>query len=178
MKSTTLIFTLLFSYTILGQIKKQNLEYDKLVNEGLELLIQQNILGAINKYKQAYKIDSIRVEANYGLGVAYLYDCQNKGANCFVSLSYLDTVISIDDTYRNCYYNRGNLKNMMLDYKGAIEDLNIAIIRKPNDASRYINRAFSYKNLNNHSKECEDLKKAAKLNNSVAQKKILENNCN
>lgn len=177
MKLTTFIFTIFFSCIVFGQIEKQNLEYDKLVNEGLELLTQQNIFGAINKYKRAYKIDSTRVEANYGLGVAYLYDCQNEGTNCFVSLSYLDAVILIDDTYRNCYYNRGSLKNMMLDYEGAVKDLSIAITRKPNDANRYINRAFSYKNLNNYSNECEDLKKAAKLKNPVAQKKILENNC-
>ena len=177
MKFVFLTVILFFSLNTFGQTKKQNPEYDKLVNEGLELLKQQNIDAALFKYNQAYKLDSTRVEANYGLGVVYLYNCQSKGANCFTSLYYLNTAIKIDNTYRNGYFNRGSLKNMMLDYEGAIKDLDIAIAKKPNDAARYINRAFSYERLNDSFNECKDLKKAAKLNNTVAQKKLLEKNC-
>jgi tetratricopeptide (TPR) repeat protein len=172
MKNLTLLFLITFSLNSFAQ----NTEYDKLVEDGLQLLIQQNVPAAILKYKAAYKLDSTKVEANYGLGVAYLYDCQNKGGNCFTSLSYLNTAIKIDKNYRNGYFNRAQCNTFIKDYKKALADYNLAIKQTPNDPNYYINRAIIYKNIGNKENACNDLHKAAKLNSTTA-KQLLITDC-
>lgn len=172
MKQFFLLLLITFSLNAFAQT-----EYDKLVEEGLQLLIQQNISAAIEKYGAAYKIDSTKVEANYGLGVAYQEYCSNNGSHCFLALNYLNKAIEIDNSYRNCYYNRGNLKNMMLDYKGAIKDLDISVKRKPDDKNRYLNLAFAYNRLSDHTNECNNLHKAAQLNSNIAKKKLITQGC-
>lgn len=171
MKKITFIFLITLSFNSFAQT-----EYDKLVEEGLQLLIQQNAPAAILKYEAAYKIDSTKVEANYGLGVAYLYDCQYNGNNCFTSLSYLNTAIKIDENYRNGYYNRGQCKTFLKDLNGALKDYTKAIKQNSNDPDYYINRAFIYKNIGNKKNACKDLHKAAKLNSTTA-KNLLVTDC-
>jgi len=172
MKKLSLILFVIISSNSFGQT-----EYDKLVEEGLQLLIQQNIPAAILKYDQAFKIDTTKVEANYGLGVAYLYDCQSKGANCFIALSYLNTAIKIDNTYRNGYFNRGRCYTLLKDYKNAIKDLSLAIKKTPNDADYYIMRGLSYVRIGDKKNACQDLKKAAELNPN-SKELLISEGCN
>lgn len=169
-------FFLLLLVTFSLNAFAQNTEYDKLVEEGLAFLKQRNIPAAIQKYEAAYKLDSTKVEANYGLGVAYLYNCQYNGNNCFTSLSYLNTAIKIDENYRNGYFNRAQCNTFIKDYKKALADYNLAIKQNPNDPDYHINRAFIHKNIGNKENACKDLHKAAKLN-STAAKKLLATDC-
>lgn len=164
----------LFLFIILSVNSFAQSKYNKLTEEGLQFLIQENIPAAINKYNEAYKIDSTKVEANYGLGTAYQFYCINRGVNCFTALKYLDKAIEADSTYRNGYYNRGTIKNTIKDYHSAISDFTKAITNKPKDADGYLSRSHAYHRLGNLNNECNDLKKAAALNNATAKKLLLE----
>ena len=117
MKNLILLFFISLSFNSFAQQS----EYDKLVEKGLQFLLQQNIPAAIIKYEQAYKLDSTRVEANYGLGTAHQFYCIKNGAHCLTALTYLNKAIKINDSYRNCYNNRGSIKNIIKNYKGAIK---------------------------------------------------------
>lgn len=164
-----IIFLPLFSFT-------QN-KYDQLVEEGLELLKQQKLTLALDKYKQAYQIDSTRVEANYGLGSGYAYLCEKMHTNCDLALIYLNNSIRIDETYRNAHFNRGVLKNLTKNFKEAINDLNVAIMKKPSSIKYYLTRALSYSYLNDREKECDDLFHAASLGSKLAKEKIRQQQC-
>ena len=173
MKKIILSLLVLTSVSSFGQS-----EYDKLVEEGLQFLKQRNISAAIEKYEAAYKIDSTKVEANYGLGVAYVHYCQNKEQNCFTALYYLNRAIKINDQYRNCYYNRGSVKNTVKDYNGALKDFNNAIAKNNKKAHYYFNRSLTHRNMGNYQQECNDLKKAAQLGSSNAKKVLPHRKCN
>ncbi|MBL4708067.1 MAG: hypothetical protein JKY48_06470 [Flavobacteriales bacterium] len=167
--------TLFFCFLSLTSFSQNS--YDQLVGEGLELLKQQKITLALDKYKQAYQLDSTKVEANYGLGSGYLYLCKQFGTQCDDALYYLTKSIKLDDTYRNSYYNRGVLKTLQQDFKGAISDLTKAIKRTPNKSKYYIIRAFAYENLNDRTNECLDLYNAMKLGSESAKKKLANQYC-
>ena len=156
----------------------QNMQYQKLVDEGLQFLDQKNIADAIDKYQQAFKIDSNKVEANYGLGVAYQYYCQTQGKDCLLALYYIEKAIKIDDTYRNCYYSRAGIKTLLKDYKGAIKDFNKAILKSPEKAHYYVGRATTYLKLDMREDACKDLKKAADLNSEIAKALLISQGCN
>ncbi|OFX72784.1 MAG: hypothetical protein A2X12_08590 [Bacteroidetes bacterium GWE2_29_8] len=47
------------------------------------------------------------------------------------ALSYYNKLISIDSNYTNVFYNRGVVKFYLKDYKGALSDFDISIIRQP-----------------------------------------------
>ena len=151
--------------------------YEKLIDEGLELLKQRNIPAALIKYEQAYKLDSTRVEANYGLGTAYQFQCEEQGKNCSLALKFLDNAIKIEGSYRNSYYNRGCVKNKLGNYKSAIIDFNKAIAKDPNKSHFYINRAFAFQKLGDTANMCNDLKKAAELNSPVAKQFLIDFGC-
>lgn len=165
---------LLITATISASAQKAN--YEKLTNEGLQSLIQKDIDSAIVKYNMAYKIDSSRVEANYGLGVAYLYRCQLKSISCKECLYFLDKSIHIDDSYRNGYFNRGKCKGSLKDYKGALTDFDDAIERNPNDSDYYFNRGLIKIKLSDHDGACKDFKRSAELGYQLANE-ILRLNC-
>ena len=81
-----LLTTLSFCFLSLTSFSQNN--YDQLVEEGLTALKMRSIPLALTKYKAAYQMDSTKVEANYGLGVAYAFYCHTKKTNCFSSLIF------------------------------------------------------------------------------------------
>ena len=163
-----------FTATIYGQ--NTALQYKKLADEGLELLKQQNIPAAIEKYKQALKIDSSKVEANYGLGTAYLYYCEAKKTDCNNALFYLNKAANINDNYRNCYYNRGRARAYIGDYKGALEDFNAAVKKDSTDKESFFSRAMVKIKLKDDNGACEDFYTSGQLGFEPARK-MFEKNC-
>ena len=173
MKQIPIICLLLISLNTFPQYSFYQIN----INEGYELLKQKDINGAIVKFSEALNGDSLKVEAYYGLGVAYQYYCQTIGNYCNESLFFLDKAISIDDKYRKCYYNRGCWRVVLQDYKEAIKDFNLAIVKQPNNPQYYLSRGTSYLKLDMRDKGCADIKKAADLNSSAAKILLESQNC-
>ena len=168
---------LYFIFILTGlNLNAQNAVYKKLTDEGLELLKQQNIPAAIEKYKQALKIDSSKVEANYGMGTAYAYYCEKQKTNCNNALYFLDKAIKINNTYKNCYYNRGRTKAYLSDYKGALKDFNEAIKKDSADRESYFSRAMVKIKLHDDNGACEDFYISGQLGFETAQK-MFDANC-
>ena len=169
----SIIFLCLLSINCFSQI----LEYDRLVNEGLELLMKQNNTEAAIKYIKALNMDSTRVEAIYGLGVAYLFDCENKGVNCNNSLFFLDKAIKIDNTYRNGYYNRARCKVFLQNFEGALEDYAKAIQNNSSIPDSYYSMALIYQRFGDKDNACKYFKKAAELNFTAAKNMLIYEGC-
>ena len=74
------------------------------------------------------------------------------------------------------YYNRGNAKRMLQDYKSAVLDYSEAIIYEPNYQEAYMNRAAANLYLNNLSEACKDWKIAESLGSEKA-KQIIQQYC-
>ncbi len=165
------------SFFIATTMYSQNSTYQNKVNEGFKALVQQDITTAITNFQDAYKIDSSKVEASYGLGVAYNFFCQKAGSYCKESLYFLNKAISIDSSYRKCYYNRGCCKAALMNYKGAIDDFSFAINKYPENPMFYISRGSTYLKLNMKKEGCADIKKAAELNSPAAKKLLQTQEC-
>ncbi len=61
------------------------------------------------------------------------------------------------------YFNRGNAKYELEDYRGAIADYSKAIEINPNDADAYGNRGIAMIKLGQKDSGCLDLSKAGEL---------------
>lgn len=152
-------------------------DYDQLVKEGLNLLKQEKIALALDKYNQAYLLDSSRVEANYGLGVGYAYFCHTYLKDCNKSIFFLDKSIKIDNSYRNSYKNRGGIKMAIKEYEAAIEDFNMAIKLNPKESSNYLGKATVFEKMGRLNEACKNLKKAAELGNPTASQILTSMDC-
>lgn len=169
-------FIFYFLFIIRLNFNAQTSEYKKLIDEGLELLKQQNISDATKKYQLALKIDSGKVEANYGLGVAYLFKYERERTQINNALYYMNKAIKINPTYRNCYYNRGKVLAYLNDFKGALDDFNRSIEKDSSDADSYFCRAMVKVKIKDDNGACEDFYKSAQLGFELAQK-MFQSNC-
>jgi len=147
----------------------QNSQCDKLVNQGFEFLKQGNLIQAIDKYNAALKIDANKLEAHYGLGVAYSATCLQNGGYCNEAITHFLRENEIKKGYRETYYNLGVCFIKAFNYKEAITYLDKAIAQKNNDGEYYYNRGFAKIQLGKNSDGCKDLKKALELKFNPAQ---------
>jgi tetratricopeptide (TPR) repeat protein len=60
--------------------------------------------------------------------------------------------------------NRGLAKMNMLDYDGALDDVNRSILLYPQNAYSYRNRGMIYTAMNKNTEGCTDFQHALKLN--------------
>lgn len=70
------------------------------------------------------------------------------------------------------YNNRGDIKNTLLDHKGAIADFSTAIAINPKYALAYANRGETYILTDQKNKGCVDLAKAKELGFQKAEELI------
>jgi tetratricopeptide (TPR) repeat protein len=150
-------------------IFSQNTECDKLVNKGFELLKQGNLSLAIDKYNEALKINPKRVEAHYGLGVAYSATCLQNGGYCDIAIKHFIEANKIKPGYRETYFNLGVCYIKSFNYKEALFYLDKAIGQKNNDGEYYYNRGYAKIQLGKVNEGCEDLQKALSLNFTPAE---------
>lgn len=169
-----LIFIICFSAPTYGQNSSN--QYSWLVEEAFELIKQQKIPAAIAKCKLALEIDSSKVDAYYVLGVAYLHECQNQNKNCEISLFYLNKSIKINSSFKNGYYNRGQCKGKIGDYKGALKDFGLAIEMDSNNVDAYFCRGMIKIKLMDNQGACEDFYISALLGDEIGRK-LFEKNC-
>jgi tetratricopeptide (TPR) repeat protein len=164
---------LYFLFVITGlNLAAQTAEYKKLTDEGLELLEQNMPDDAMKKYNKALLLDSNRVEAYYGLGVANYLLCRKAKQTCSEAIKYFDKAMSVNPNYRQSYYNRGSCKALTNDFNGALEDFNRAIELDSKNGYYYYNRAFIKLTLGDKNGACTDVKYSSKLGYQAADSKI------
>ncbi|MCK9220860.1 MAG: tetratricopeptide repeat protein [Bacteroidales bacterium] len=147
----------------------QNVTCDQLVNQGFELLGQGNFNLAIEKYRDALKINSKKLEAHYGLGVAYSAICLQSGGSCDSAINHFLEADKIKSGYRFTYRNIAICFIRNFQYEKAIEYCSKAIKQDKNDGESYFYRGFSYIKLGKKEKGCEDLKKALEMGYALAK---------
>ena len=72
------------------------------------------------------------------------------------------------------YINRGSLKHLLQDYKGAIDDYDNALKIKPSDGDAYYNRALSKSQLGQNEEAYLDLRLASNYGNEMANSTLNE----
>ena len=167
------LYFLFFIFSL--NLNAQNAAYKKLTDEGLDLLKQQNTAAALDKYKQALKIDSSKVEVNYGLGVAYLSQYEKQKTHIDNALYYINKAIKINPLYRNCFYNRGRIRAYLNDFINALADFDRCIKKDSSDANSYFCRAMVKIKLHNDDGACEDFYISSQLGFEPAQKMFRAN---
>jgi tetratricopeptide (TPR) repeat protein len=165
----------LFTLSACGQVKNQ--QYEKLNNEGLKLLKTGEFLYASEKYKQALNIDSLRIEANYGLGVTKAALCYQTNQNCDDALKYLLKARTILPNYRKTEYNIGVCYMALEKYLDAVNAFNKYIKTNSSSGDAYFNRGYANLMLEKKTKACENFKKAIKYGNVISND-ILSSACN
>ena len=96
----------------------------KSVRQLLDDGFQEDGRKAIRLYKKAVSKDKNNVEGYWRLGNEYSKMKQYKEA-----IKYFDIAIQIDSAFNNGYLfgDRGNVKEVLADFTGAIEDYSIAL---------------------------------------------------
>ena len=74
-----------------------------------------------------------------------------------------DMVIKQNPNFVYAYFNRGNMRCNLRDFRAAIADYDEAIRRDPEFAEAYFNRGLSYLSLGNINQGIRDLSKAGEL---------------
>ena len=74
-----------------------------------------------------------------------------------------DMAIKLHPDFVYAYFNRGNLRCALRDYRAAIEDYSEAIRRDPEFAEAYFNRGLARLSQGNTSQGIADLSKAGEL---------------
>ncbi len=100
-----------------------------------------------------------------------------KKLKLFVLFSLLTATFSFGQKTAQDYYNNGNAKAELQDYRGAIADYNKAIELKPDFAEAYINRGRAKYELKDLDGACLDLSKAGELGHSGAYD-LIKQYCN
>jgi protein O-mannosyl-transferase len=85
------------------------------------------------------------------------------------TMSFYNSSISQNPDNASLYNNRGNAKNNIKDFQGAIEDFTKAIELKPNYVFAYNNRGNAYKTIGDPDKAIKDFNKAIELSPNTAE---------
>jgi tetratricopeptide (TPR) repeat protein len=160
-KHFSLLIIIGFTMNIYGQ--EPTSQYKKLADEGLELLKQQNITAAIDKYKQALEAKQNGVEAHYGLGVCYSAICIQNGNYCNEAINHFLEVEKLAKGYRSTYRNICTCFLKTFQYQKAIDYANKAITQDGKDGESYFYRGFAKIELAKTKEACADLQQALKL---------------
>lgn len=83
--------------------------------------------------------------------------------NLKIALIDFDKAIELNPKYESAYFDRGNVKNDLKDYFGALRDYDKAIELNSNYTMAYYNRGLLKKSLNDFSNSIKDFDKAIEL---------------
>jgi len=90
----------------------------------------------------------------------------------FVLILFFSLIISCQSQTAEEFFEKGNVKDYLQDYSGAISDYNKAIEINPDYAEAYSNRGIAKINLGQKDSGCLDLSKAGELGDSQAYEAI------
>ncbi len=120
---------------------------------------------AIEYYKQAIRADSSVWVYHYNCGLAYYYISDyEKSILCF------DKAHSLESDNMKVLFNRGNVKDALGDYKGALEDFEVVLTKQGGSWQLFNSMGIAYDNLKEYEKALKYFSEsiALKANNSAA----------
>ncbi len=139
-------------------------------NKGLVYKYRKRYKKAISSFEKALKSNNevYKEETLLMRGVSY----QNR-QNYDASIEDFNTVISLNDSNINAYYNRGYSYYKLHDYRKAIKDFKQVISMDAENSNGYYNLGMSYFRLGETRTACRYFDKACKLNHREACKMML-----
>lgn len=140
-----------------------------LIAEGVKLHDRGDYSGAIEKYKQALKIDKNSQQANYELASTYFaYKNYNE------SLTYCNKVIAANNGYVDqAYILKGSILDVTGKHELALKTYKEGIKKFANDSLLYYNLALTAFNLKEYKEADDALMKGLKINPSHASSHLL-----
>ena len=128
---------------------------------------------ALNAYDKVLELNPNDASAYYNRGLAY----DNLDKNDLAIADY-SKAIELNPEYGDAFKNLAKNFSRRGDYRRAILYYDRAIEINRKDADAYYNRGDAFSRLGNSNYANEDLKKAAKLGNILAQKYLKEKGIN
>lgn len=157
MKVKTLLFFLFFS----GVYAQNQVDAEKLVNEGISLHDKGDYLGAIDKYSKALEIDKDNLlaltEKGMSLNSAGKYDEAIKVSNQAI-------LAHSNQDLKNVYVNYANALDHLKRTDEALTIYEEGIQKYPNYYQLYFNKGICYTNLNKYSDAIFCFQKAVTVN--------------
>ena len=133
-------------------------EAEKLSYQASELEGSKKYEEAIRLYLQASKIEPSNPKLFFELS-----GCYSKVNELELAVSYLDTAISLDDSFAPFYINRGFLYYRLDERNKAFSDYFKAIQLDSMQNATYVNMAILFYDERNYEKACKNFKIAEKL---------------
>lgn len=107
------------------------------------------------------------ISLNIGTGLKSPTKDKTKNQERFLDYDLIirdyNKVEQLSPDFAYMYFNRGNLRATLKDFKAAISDYTKAILKEPEMAEAYFNRGLTYIYLGESSKGNQDLSKAGEL---------------
>ena len=144
--------------TISLPYKFSNKEAEELSNQASELESSKKYEEAIRIYLQALKIEPFNPQLFFELS-----GCYSKINKLELAVSYLDTAISIDDSFAPFFINRGFLYYRLDKRNKAFSDYYEAVQLDSMQHATFVNLAILFYDERNYEKACENFKIAEKL---------------
>lgn len=135
-----------------------------------EALLQRGIVYyQLNKYSEAVNdFESVNKTAPKQESFYFLGQISEKRNEKTSALSYYNQAIAINKMYSSAYYSKGVLFFEMGDFQQAIQQLDSAILYKPDDVFAYNDRASAKMSLNLLDDAMVDYSNALKINADFA----------
>ena len=146
-----------------------NKSYEGFLNRAVLKIELKDFGGARADLDHASQLDSLSAELYINKGVVEL----NSG-DPTRSLKEFNKAVTLNSGSFLVYLYRAIAKNSLMDYQGAIQDLDESIQLQPN-AEAYYYRGMAYHHMGNKIKACEDLHESASMGNTVALTEIRTN---
>ena len=132
----------------------------------LVLTFAQQSFRYVDVFKNAETFYTRVIELNPGSIMAYnnLGTWAATNGNKTLSMEMFSRAIRRCPNNEKAFYNRGRLRMQLKDYKGAIEDLNVTLILKPDHFGAYNNRGMSKGLMQDFTGAIGDFSQAIRLN--------------
>lgn len=137
---------------------------DDCIKLGNEKEAAEDFKAALTYYQKALELEPQNAEAMYYCGYMKFMMQDYMSA-----IQTFDNAIAIDSESVELYYARGNARFEMRDYNGALEDYDMVLDLDSTDKETYYNRGITRYNLGDREGACNDLLKATKFGDAMAE---------
>jgi tetratricopeptide (TPR) repeat protein len=144
-----------------------NKQFEDYLDRGKAKYLIQDYEGAKKDFYKSIEIEPKSLELLFSLSNFY-----NEHENYSEAITYLDKILTIDNSNIQAYLNRGFSNNSLEKYNEAIFDLSKYIAADPNFGYSYILRGFAKTQLGLSKEACSDFYKAKELGDEDSQEYI------